>query len=133
MTAEQLMAIVRGLKGDPAGRRRTLPRVGVRHTLRLWPCDAKRHTRKDPVVLRLRDLSRRGLGALSPAALDVGNPVLLEVPYGGREGTLWVLGRVVRSAAEKGRGHLVGVELMPDTPRPLLDVYVNRVLARTAA
>ena len=126
------MDIVRDLRGDPTLRRRTLPRVGLRHTLRLWPCDAKRHTSKDPVVLRLRDISRRGLGAVSPTSLDVGNPVLLEVPYETQEGNLWVLGRVVRSQAQREKGHLVGIELMLDTPKALLDVYVSRVQDRAA-
>ena len=140
LTAEQLLDIVRDLKGDPAQRRRLLPRVGLRSTLRLWPCDAKRHTSKEPVVLRLRDISRRGMGAISPASLDVGNPVLLEVPYEMQEGTMWVLGRVVRSTAQRAahgdrnadKGHLVGIELMLDTPRALLDVYVQRVQSRAA-
>lgn len=132
LTAEQLLEIVQDLRGDPAQRRRNLPRVGLRHSVTIWPCDAKRHTSKDAVQLRLRDISRRGLGAVATNALDVGNPVLLDLPREETGERMWVLGRVVRSQQQQDKSYLVGIELMLDTPRPLLDVYINRVAQHAA-
>src|SRR5690606_35171123 len=68
LTAETLLEVLRSLRCDPtssAMRRRRLPRVGVRLRLKILPFregPGNGPRMPQPAVVRLRDLSRRGLG-----------------------------------------------------------------------
>ena len=127
LTAETLLEVLKSLRSDaPTGamRRRKLPRVGVRLKLTILPSGG-------PAVVRVRNISRRGLGFVHNQPLAIGQAFIISLP---REsgGTVEMIGRVERCRPLDGGGSYdVGAALRVDVPREEIDYHL-RNLRRSA-
>lgn len=129
LTAETLLEVLRSLRCDPtsaAMRRRRLPRVGVRLRLKILPFGegGAGPRMPQPAIVRLRDLSRRGLGFVHSAPLEVGQSFIITLP---REagGHVHMLGQVERCRALEGGSWEIGSSIRTDVPRE----EIERLLA----
>ena len=130
LTAETLLEVLRSLRCDPtsaAMRRRRLPRVGVRLRLKILPFGegpGNGPRMPQPAVVRLRDLSRRGLGFVHSSPLEVGQSFIITLP---REagGHVHMLGQVERCRALEGGSWEIGSSIRTDVPRE----EIERLLA----
>lgn len=131
LSAENLLEIVRSLRSDvDKTQRRRQPRVGLRHTVRIIPCDASQIALPELAERAwVRDVSRRGLGLLVGRSLMIGQTVLLEISSETSGGLAHLLGRVARCEALNSEQHHVGVELILDTPQDVIADYAKRVAA----
>ena len=134
LTAETLLEVLRSLRSDaPAAgqmRRRQLPRVGVSLRLLILPCGGSADA-GGPAVVRLRNLSRHGLGFVHNRPLALGQSFVITLP---REagGSVQMLGRVERCRPLDGGGSYdVGAAIRTDVPREEIDYHL-RSLRRSA-
>ena len=134
LTAETLLEVLKSLRSDaPAGqmRRRQLPRVGVSLRLMILPCGEPAGSTAGPAVVRLRNLSRHGLGFVHNRPLSLGQSFVITLP---REagGSVQMLGRVERCRPLDGGGSYdIGAAIRTDVPREELDYHL-RSLRRSA-
>ena len=128
LTAEALMEVIRSLRSDldaatAAGgslRRRKLPRVGLRLKVTILNDDDA-----TPAVVRVRNLSPRGLGFVHTAPLPVGGEFLVELPC-ERGGSVHLAGRVERCRPIDARLWDVGGSLRLDVPRQEIEARLRR-------
>lgn len=137
LTAEALLDVLRSLRTDSAAaqmRRRKLPRVGVRLRLTILPCGTPEPGRSAakpiPVSVRLRDLSRRGLGFVHNGPLEIGQAFLITLPR-QTGGQVHLLGRVERCRPIDGGAFDIGGSIRLDVPRQEVEYYL-RDLRRSA-
>ena len=131
LTAEVLLDVLRSLRTDAAAaqmRRRRLPRVGVRLRLTILPCGpaepGRLAERPTPAIVRLRDLSRRGLGFVHTRPLAIGQPFLITLPRQAG-GLVHLLGRVERCRPIDGGAFDVGGSIRLDVPREEIEYYLR--------
>lgn len=132
LSAEHLLDIVRHLRSDldSASQRRRQPRVGLRHTVRVIPCDeAQTPLADDGCRAWVRDVSRRGLGLLVNDEFTLGRTALLEISSEQNESPAYLLGRVVRCEALSQDHFHVGIELILDTPQDVMASYTKQLTA----
>ena len=133
LTAEVLLEVLRSLRTDaPAAqmRRRRLPRVGVRLRLTILPCRDRRTEAGapaecgEPVIVRLRNLSRRGLGFIHNQPLQLGQPFIITLPS-ERGGHVRMLGRVERCRTIDSGTYDIGCSIRTDVPREEIDYFLS--------
>lgn len=127
LSAETFLEVVRSLRSDGTPkkmRRRKLPRVGVRLRLVILPCGPN-STGAAPraVLVRLRDLSRRGVGFVHTERLEIGQAFFVNLP---REagGNLFLLGRIERCRQIDRDQFDIGGSIRLDVPREEVEQHV---------
>ncbi|MEM8874166.1 MAG: PilZ domain-containing protein [Planctomycetota bacterium] len=131
LSAENLLEIVRSLRSDvDQAQRRRQPRVGMRHTVRLIPCDPAQIPLPEHAERAwVRDVSRKGLGLLVGQTFELDQTVLLEISSDTHGGIAHLLGRVVRCEEISSDNCHVGIELILDTPQDEIAKLTDRIPA----
>lgn len=128
LTAETFLEVLRSLRSDELPqklRRRKLPRVGVRLRLVILPCGPRlAGAAPRSVMVRLRDLSRRGMGFIHTEPLEIGRAFLIALE---REagGTVHLLGSVNRCRRIDERCYDIGGLVRLDVPREEMQGHIN--------
>lgn len=130
LSAETFLEVLRSLRSDLLPqklRRRRLPRVGARLRLVILPC-GPRAAGIPPraAMVRLRDLSRNGMGFIHTRPLMVGQAFLicLEREAGG---IVHLLGTVNRCRPLDARHYDIGGTIRLDVPREEMQGHLDEL------
>ena len=131
LTAEAFLEVLRSLRSDAPQaqmRRRRLPRVGVRLRLLILPMGDDGNSPRPlprPVTVRLRNLSRRGIGFVHNQPLSPGQAFMMTLP---REagGNVHLLGRVERCRQIDQETWDIGSSIRLDVPREEFEAHLAR-------